>query len=158
MDIPKKTEEAILKIAYPSGQSKDKHKLRPCDIVPDKEQELHVELMNLFHIHYSRENKLPEGVSMFDKETGNTELKIFEIELSRFEQSMFSKSYYLNKYDEKLNDKLLDKYDRIYHLEVDNKKIYSSNVLLILLRHLVQIKESDYMTNFRVHCSEKNNK
>lgn len=149
----KKTEKALLKIAK-SGKGK-KHKKVLSKIVPDKEQNDFVILTNLYHKYYADKVKLNKGVNMFDDITGDAEILEFKKELAIMIDSELKKNYYFNVYDEKNNEVLGKLYkDKIYHLYFDDKKQYTSNVLLILLKHLVILvnenPDKNYFNNFKV--------
>jgi len=106
----------------------------------EKDAEEFVDLLNLFHTFYKRENDLPTSAHFFDKDHGLKEIQEFK------KQSVECGNSYFKFYKKEINQKLLKKYNVIYHLTVNDHYTYTSNNVLKLLTNVLSFN----MTNWDI--------
>lgn len=90
-----------------------------------------VTLMNIYHIFYKKEHKLPHTAIMIENKD----------EMNSFKDHMINseKKYYLNEYDKQKNIEYLKKYNTLYHAKIDGKYSYTSSNIIYLISYLIKL-------------------
>jgi len=108
----------------------------------------YTQLLNIYHIYYKKEYKLPDNVSMFSNENSESELIEFQKDLAYYKTN-----YYFAKYDEKENKQLLVKHRILYHLHDGSTPLYTSTSIIKLI--IESINQNIKIGNINI-TTEKN--
>ena len=97
-----------------------------------------VDLLNLYHTFYKRENNLPANTHFFDETHGLKEIQEFK------KQSMDCPNSYIEFYKDENNEELLKKNEVIYHLTVNGHNTYTSNNVVKILTKVLAFNMSKW--------------